>query len=654
MSVSLPSKEGIIVDVPEVRRFRAQFVYNFHVPDELVSDNATNIPRSILSKPSEFFDSDYIDFVKTRIPRHVRFDFSPVFMQNPTLELTDEQRREISANRRISQGNLLRKFYDKIIGEQEFASDAFNVVNFTDQGIEKKLYDFVSGSLENIMADADITVSAKGKKKEDYQKALEKKRVKDKNEVKTLMKKVRHANSLTSKAIGFDFLARSVSQPQQDGVYFLENDGKKLTGRDITLNGLKNVSLKSQINSKVFNTIVKSAYFNPFHTISSEMNKLASTSEVKQKEARAKYTQISQTDYMTLVDPIDVCAAPTITVTSAQKRIVGYVIDKWEMLPNGDLAAMEPILLENPYVANAVDYKVKYGSRYAYQVRTVAEYTMPAITQEDHQLVVIKLLISSKPTRKIFVDCVEKVPPPFPTDVDFVWDYERNNLIITWTFPPNSQRDIKKFQVFRRKSIKEPFQLLKVYDFDDTLRGDPYVDVNPENISSDMIEHMFSPKLTYIDYDFKKDSKFIYAICAMDAHGFTSNYSVQMESSFDRFANRLNKRMICISDCPKPYPNMNLAQDTFADVMYHENGSRMKVYFTPEYLGVYNNEGQTIPIMSTNQLDAEYKIKVINIDAQKEQTVDVQIEDRRRYDKAKDDLFVGSGLKSIDPNRFKP
>jgi len=653
MSISLPSKEVIVVDVPEVREFKVGFVYNFHVPDELISEDATNIPASILAKPAEHFDADYIDFVRTRIPRHVRFDFSPVFMQNPTLELTDEQRRDVSANRQIHQGDLLRKFYDRIIGEQEFASLSYNVVNFTDQGIEKKLYDFVSGSLEVILEDADITVSAKGKKEADYKKELAAKRSKNRKDLQTLQRKISYANRLTGKDIGTDFLQRSMQQPREEGVFFLENDGKKLTDRDVSVDNLKKVSLKSQINSKVYDTIVKTALYNPTHTISSEMVKLASVSEARQKEARSETTQISQTDYMTIVKPIDICTTPTITVTSAKKRIVGYVIDKWELLPNGDLVAKEPILLENQYVSTAVDYKVRYGGKYAYQVRTVAEYTMPAITQEDHQLVVIKLLICSKPTKKLFVECIEAVPPPFPTDLDFVWDYEHNNLIVTWTFPPNSQRDIKKFQVFRRRSIKEPYQLQKMYNFDDTLRPEPFVDVDPENVPDDFIEYMTNPKLTYIDTDFKKDSSFIYSVCSIDAHGFTSNYSTQMQVSFDRFANRLVKKLICISDCPKPYPNMNLASDTFVDVMYHENGSRMKVYFTPEYLELYNNENQIIPILSTNQKDAEYRIQIINLDAQKEQVINIEVEDRRRYDKTKEELYKGSGLKSVDPDRFK-
>lgn len=654
MSVSLPSKEVTVVDVPEIREFEAKFVYNFHVIDELVSDDASNVPRSILSKPAEFFDSDYIDFVKTRLPRHVRFDFSPVFMQDPRKELSDEERRELTANRRVHTGDLIRRFYSKIIGEQEFSSDTFKVVNFSDQGIDTKIKDFVSGSLSNTLASADLTVLRADQTPTDYQKVLKAKKTKQQQEFLTLGQKVKSFNRLTPQSVGFDFISRAMNQPAQDNVFFEEpGSGDKLAKRGTNLEGLKRVSLKSQINTKVFDTIVKSALYNPTHTISGEMTNLHSISEPQQKNARAHSHQVSQTDYMTIIDPIDVCSSPTSTVVEAKKRIIGYVIDKWELTPAGDLDPMEPIILENQFISTTIDYKVRYGGTYAYQVRTIAEYTMPAITQEDNQLVVVKLLICSKPTRKIFVKCVEQVAPPFPTDLDFIWNYETNKLTVTWTFPPNSQRDIKKFQVFRRGSIKEPYQLLKMYDFDDTIRGNPPISLDPEAVPEVLVERMRNPKLTYEDPDFTKSSKFMYAICAMDAHGFTSNYSVQMEVSFDRFANRLVKKLISLSNSPKPYPNMNLARDTFADAMYHENGTRMKVYFTPEYLGLYDDAKRNIPILSTNQKGAEYRITVINIDNQKQQSVDIQIDDRRKFTKVKDEKFKKRGLKSVPADRFQ-
>jgi hypothetical protein len=118
---------------------------------------------------------------------------------------------------------------------------------------------------------------------------------------------------------------------------------------------------------------------------------------------------------------------------------------------------------------------------------------------------------------------------------------------------------VKKFQVFRRASIDEPFQLLKMYDFDDSeIKAE-----ENETVFQGLVEVQSNPSTLYIDPDFKKDSKFIYAVVSIDAHGLTSNYSDQFEVTFDRFKNRVIKKRISASGAPKPYPNMYLSADTF-------------------------------------------------------------------------------------------
>ncbi len=56
MSTSLPSKEIISVDIPEVKEFSANFRYNYFVPNEAVSEDPTSTPKSILERQSENFD----------------------------------------------------------------------------------------------------------------------------------------------------------------------------------------------------------------------------------------------------------------------------------------------------------------------------------------------------------------------------------------------------------------------------------------------------------------------------------------------------------------------------------------------------------------------------------------------------------------------
>ena len=65
--------------------------------------------------------------------------------------------------------------------------------------------------------------------------------------------------------------------------------------------------------------------------------------------------------------------------------------------------------------------------------------------------------------------CVENKPPPPPTNLRANFDFVRLIPRISWQFPINKQRDIKRFQVFKRHSFNEPFTLMAEYDFDNSV-----------------------------------------------------------------------------------------------------------------------------------------------------------------------------------------
>ena len=105
---------------------------------------------------------------------------------------------------------------------------------------------------------------------------------------------------------------------------------------------------------------------------------------------------------------------------------------------------------------------------------------------------------------------------------------------------------------------------------------------------------MSSPTTFYDDYEFNRDGSFIYAVCCVDAHGLTSTLSPQFEISFNKYRNKLVKRLISTSGAPKAYPNLYLLQDTFVDVVKDSGHSQLTVYFDPEYLDVFNNNGEDL------------------------------------------------------------
>lgn len=602
MSISLPSKETIIIDVPDVKGFNARFQYNFFVNDEAVSTKG-GVPIRVLERPMDTFDTAYIDQISSRVPRFVRFDFSSVVIQSQTDQVTDNEIRE--RNLRITKRNrdYIRRNLDKVLDEDFFASENFTAINLNDQSIDTKLFQIISGT--SVFLTEDLK----------------------KEQARSLKSLAKDANTVTSDSVQFQFLSKYLVQPSETNAFFYDNNSKRI--RNVAVNRLKDMHLHMQVNNKFFNNIVSNALVFPLSTFNSSYISLYNISRTAQQNALARTnTDMIHDEYKTVAQHVDAKAmgSNTSTVHSSAKMI-GYIIDKKEVLANGETKILSPIVIESPDVSTAVDIQVKYYSTYIYSIRSVAEFTMPAIVEDTNELVVAKFLISSRPSAPIRVECTENVPPPSPTDFNFHWNFDANRLGISWTFPPNPQRDVKKFQVFRRKTIYEPFQLLKIYDFDDSAVKAPA----RETYFPELIEKKNSPTLVFVDFDFSRDSKFIYALCAIDAHGLTSNYSEQFEVSFDRFKNRIVKTRISPSGAPKPYPNMYLLADTFVDSILDNHHKTMKVAFTPDHLTLFDSNRRNLRLLATSNTGGVYKFLILNTDLQKEQILNVTVSDMRMF-----------------------
>jgi hypothetical protein len=133
----------------------------------------------------------------------------------------------------------------------------------------------------------------------------------------------------------------------------------------------------------------------------------------------------------------------------------------------------------------------------------------------------------------------------------------------------------------------------------------------------------------YLDREFGKDSKCIYAVSSVDAHGLCSNYSLQFEVSFDKFENKLVKRLISVSGAPKQYPNAYLNADTFVDTMKDSGHTNIQVVFNPDYLKLVTGENSDLRLLKTDRVNGKYRLQLINIDLQSQQSVDITLQDSR-------------------------
>jgi hypothetical protein len=184
--------------------------------------------------------------------------------------------------------------------------------------------------------------------------------------------------------------------------------------------------------------------------------------------------------------------------------------------------------------------------------------------------------------------------------------------------------------------LNEPFQLIKAFDFDQTLLPttmNPYPlgGANGESVPFNLVTKTTDAVMMYVDPDFQKTSSYIYTVCCVDAHGFTSNYSEQFHVSFNKFSNSLVKKRISSSGAPKPYPNLYLDSTGFVDSMVDKGHSSVTVVFNPDHLSVFNNARKDLKLLMTTKLGGYYRLLFINTDLQLEQTLDITIDDLRTF-----------------------
>lgn len=312
-------------------------------------------------------------------------------------------------------------------------------------------------------------------------------------------------------------------------------------------------------------------------------------------------------------------------------KIQGYLIYKREMLPNGEVIPLIVDYLnadgQASSLINYFDTKIVYGSNYDYSVRTVLlvktlYVSEGGVNEPDAGKYIAYSLMASKESNSTKIAAVETTPPSEPDGVFYDFMYSKGEgLRIRWQMPPDKQRDIKYFQIFRRKSIDEPFACLAELDFDDSeLRS-----FRAEMVQIDRVYRTSRPALSFIDPEFGRGSKYIYAIAAIDAHGMSSGYSEQTEIAFNRIENKLRQTTISRSGAPKQYPNLyvqpSLSDGTRTrsltqDAMLFSGAERLTVYYDPDAAKYESDSGLQGSIIGTASEEVEYKLHLLNLDRQ--------------------------------------
>ena len=601
---SLFSSRVVNVDVPEVTQIRGRFVYNFFTKNEKVNDGG-EVRQDILTRSPDAFDPITIDRLSKFIPRFVRIEFTPV------------QNNMLGTNPHINDIKI-KDFLNVLQDEQKISGRDFTRINFQESNLNGKLFFLARKVLEKKIDQQNAALGT--------QVTAAQANLTAQISLLSPVDQARLLNNLTSTDVSSGFIVRSLNNIRELGSRFIDEDSKEEIVED-QLEELTKVSLTTRLNNKVVAQLARTSATDSLGSYEAELTAVLPTLDSLQVSTRASSNGsanvVRASDYETEIDYIRTDSVDANGFIPSL-YVKGYIVDKYEVQENGSYIFKGQIVLENSNIGTTVDLQVKYGATYVYTIRSIALVNVEAFSDTNVQSIIA--LVSSKPSQQTIVHCTEAVPPPPPADFDVVWDYQKRVPCVFWSFPINTQRDVKKFQIFKRLKIDSPFELVKMYDFDDSVIKTQ----NFETPDRSLVETLEQPITFYYDNDFNKEGSCIYSVCCVDAHGFSSNYSVQFRIRYDAFSNKLVKELVSTEGAPKAYPNMFLNEDTFVDTIKSSGAGQLKVIFNPEYLKVENSLGEDMKLLATNRSSrGKYRLQFINMDLQQQVSTDINLIDRR-------------------------
>lgn len=598
------------INVPEVSGLSANFKYNFYVKDERISsvpllEENRETPNVLDQVPIDKI-ARYVTLT-WRPPEQLSEGNSALPVGLPTIAEAAVKGQILSEDNFFDPGYVNHTF-SNIAAIEQGASDIENYSRLSNDNVES-IFDMSNLQIKKI-ADAQQT-----------QGNL-------------------NLNSLSSVSDAYSQLADLPDKALGLRVY--DEEGNLSDKGDLISSIANSISLKVKLSNSVIPDI--------FGDTSKVTQKTLDVLSVQYSNSTLgmSYNYSQRPFYPVLVDMPNVGEDLGSSV-----RLIGYIVESY-IYENGDFRKQSTYYLDGASSSSFVDKRVFYGKTYFYTVKTVSSVKLYMYEEGTSNVRSATVYVSSHPV-SIKIDTLENIPPPEPQQIRFTFDYLKRNLIINWEMPLNPQRDIKQFQVFRRKSIKHPFELIAQYGFDDSLLdagGSRYlttevVDANNINMRQELRylvkQRQGLPVTSHIDEDFTVDpdfyesSEYIYAVCSVDAHGLISNYSTQYKVSFDSYKNRLKTSVVCDSGCPRQYPNLKINVDTFKDVIAvsGDASKKLNIYFVPtKYLKLRDVKKSTtfnvIEAKTPNNPHPYYLLQMINLDNQKLQLVKINVNDPER------------------------
>lgn len=257
------------------------------------------------------------------------------------------------------------------------------------------------------------------------------------------------------------------------------------------------------------------------------------------------------------------------------------------------------------------DNAIQYGSTYSYMIYPTYITTQPC--RNDYHLL-STFIICDYPYITKDITCKEFKRPISPSKLFFKYNEDKKELNIKWAKPLEIQGDVKGYQIFKRQSLQEPFTLIKQIEFHSPL--DAYS--RNLNVPSDLVEISQNHKNTCIDHNFNPGKIQIYAICSIDAHGYTSNYSQQIGVVYNASDKKCMTDLVSRSGAPLHMPNLLIPRKTrFFDnddnivtiTPLEKNIEKITLYLTPEYKNISDVNEESFKTLNDKYKFSIYKLE---------------------------------------------
>lgn len=614
-------------DVPDPRAVEAEFVYNFYVSGEDVAYNPD--PTSPISYAGGLIDRESIERIEARergalsarVPRFIRLRVSPFLDGIPALEPGELSEELLGALRASTRG--ARAYVAESEVENAYTARLVSSDPTVQRRVQSEVYRVAAALLEGATGTGDLS---------------------DQMVAMTL-------NELLSDDIDAAILMDALSDNTAKGYQFVNQvSGKRWSRFDLR----QSVSLLSKVNAGGYRDLTTGLVAsNPlssgFHADllgtaarPEERNWLLDSGLFRSFTSFGDGELESLQPNLTVLDASEELTAPSrealVALGYPTVRHAGYVVEKVATAPDGAQERFDDIVALNPNVTEFIDPLVKYGHTYTYRARQlfVARFIQLLPGDEaaaDYRYQVITVALASSSPTPAVVRAVEVNPPNPPGTLICSFIYRAGNgLRLDWARPSNPTRDIKKYQVFRRRNFLEPFQLIAEYDFTDP--GYTAFEAR-EAVNPSLVRRAAAPTYSHTDREFDRSSSYIYAVASVDAHGLTSGYGTQVLASFDRGSNTLATRIVSQAGAPKAYPNYfidpieleEFGSDRLVEDVIKDSGhGRMRIYFNPDAYRVGSDEDGTEsqPIVLSSDRGA-YKLQVTNLDRQASRVVTIRV-----------------------------